>query len=268
MFGYALSELIGQNVKILMPPPFHEAHDGYLSRYSQTGETRIIGTGREVQARRKNGTVFPIDLAVSEVEPEKIFTGIIRDLYKRKILEESLRHADRKALIGTVASGLGHDLGNMLLVFRANTNVLAANSPSPQGAAAVQSLRNVTGNLRDLANGLRLVALDPLNRGDGTSLTTCLSDWSRATSALLKTVSRLGVAVEFRIAPGLPNVAIPPHQLTQIVFNLVGNAINAIGDVPRGGGAMVRVSAEPRPGENGVRLQVFDDLAASIWKYF
>lgn len=259
MFGYTQSELIGQNVKIFMPPTYHDEHDGYLARYRQTGEKRIIGVGREVQGRRKDGTVFPIDLAVSEVEPGMLFTGVIRDISERKIMEANLRQADRMALIGTVAAGLGHDIGNLLLLLRMNTDALGACSLSPEGAEAVQSLQHVTGYMRDLVRGLRMIALDPESRGDGTSWTTCLTDWCPATAALLKTVSRPGVTVELKIPSGLPNVRIASHQLTQVVFNLVSNAVHAIVDAPRAGGGVVRVWATPRPGENGVRLQVADN---------
>ncbi|MDP1660744.1 MAG: ATP-binding protein, partial [Phycisphaerales bacterium] len=259
MFGYAHSELIGQNVKILMPSPYHEQHDGYISRYKQTGEKRIIGIGREVQARRKDGTVFPIDLAVSEVEAGALFTGIIRDLSERKIMETNLRQAYRMATIGTVAGGLGHDINNLLFTLRGCTSLLGMCSLSPDGAAAVQTLRNVTDYLRDLSRGLHLVALDPENRGGGTSQTTCWEEWSPGMTALLKTVCGREAAVELTIPPGLPDAGIAPHQLTQIVFNLVGNAVHAIGDAPGAGGGVVRVSAGPRPGEKGVRFQVADN---------
>ncbi|QDS94146.1 Sensor protein FixL [Roseimaritima multifibrata] len=91
MFGYTQDELIGQNVKILMPQPYRREHDGYLSRYRETGETHIIGVGREVAGQRKDGSTFPVDLAVSEVENLSLFTGIIRDITDRKQAEESLR---------------------------------------------------------------------------------------------------------------------------------------------------------------------------------
>lgn len=90
MFGYAAAEMIAQNVKMLMPPPYRDEHDGYLARYLQTGEKRMMGSGREVQGERKNGSIFPVDLAVSEVAHLKLFTGIIRDSTRRKELEREV----------------------------------------------------------------------------------------------------------------------------------------------------------------------------------
>jgi two-component system, cell cycle sensor histidine kinase and response regulator CckA len=93
LFGYTPEELLGEKVNLLMPSPYQEEHDGYLERYLATGEKRIIGIGREVWARRKDGTVFPIDLAVSEVmiAGERTFMGTIRDITQRKEAEEALR---------------------------------------------------------------------------------------------------------------------------------------------------------------------------------
>jgi two-component system CheB/CheR fusion protein len=90
MFGYAAAEMIGQNVTMLMASPHREAHDGYLARYLQTGEKHIVGIGREVEARRKDGSIFPVELAVSEIEHLKLFTGILRDLTQRKRLEREV----------------------------------------------------------------------------------------------------------------------------------------------------------------------------------
>lgn len=90
MFGYAAGEMVGQNVKMLMPMPDRDRHDGYLKHYLQTGQAHIIGIGREVEARRKDGTTFFVDLAVSEVKEMKLFTGIIRDITRRKQLEHEV----------------------------------------------------------------------------------------------------------------------------------------------------------------------------------
>ncbi|MBF0373687.1 MAG: PAS domain S-box protein, partial [Alphaproteobacteria bacterium] len=86
IFGYEATEVIGRNVKMLMPEPDHSAHDSYLRHYIDTGERRIIGIGREVEGRRKSGAVFPMDLAVGEamVGGERFFTGIVRDATERK----------------------------------------------------------------------------------------------------------------------------------------------------------------------------------------
>ncbi len=93
LFGYEASEVIGQNVNCLMPQPYRDEHDGYLQRYLETGQARIIGIGREVTGQRKDGSIFPIELSVGEVshKDNRGFVGIIRDATRRKALEEQLR---------------------------------------------------------------------------------------------------------------------------------------------------------------------------------
>lgn len=90
MFGYTAAEMVGRNVSLLMPSPFREVHDGYLAEYLRTKEKHLIGVGREVEARRKDGSVFPVELAVSEIESLDMFTGILRDITRRKELEREV----------------------------------------------------------------------------------------------------------------------------------------------------------------------------------
>ena len=93
IFGYRADELVGKNVKMLMPSPYHDAHDGYVGNYLSTGERKIIGLGREVVGLHRDGTIFPIDLSVGEArlsDGSRLFTGIIRDLSQRKRLEEKI----------------------------------------------------------------------------------------------------------------------------------------------------------------------------------
>ncbi len=93
IFGYAAAEVIGQNVKMLMPEPYHDRHDEYVGHYVHTGEARIIGMGREVTGRRKDGSTFPMDLAVSEfrLRGRQMFVGITRDISVRKRAEETFK---------------------------------------------------------------------------------------------------------------------------------------------------------------------------------
>src|SRR5205823_3103735 len=115
LFGYRAAEVIGQNVNILMPEPYHQEHDGYLRNYAQSGIPKIIGIGREVMARHRDRTVFPIDLAVSEVQlgPQRLFTGIIHDLSERVALEKEILEisdAEKRRIGQDLHDGLGQSL--------------------------------------------------------------------------------------------------------------------------------------------------------------
>ena len=123
LFGYAAHEIIGSNVKRLMPNPYREQHDGYLGRYLRTGEKRIIGIGRVVVAERKDGSTFPIELAVGEMNSSgrRFFTGFIRDLSERQQTEARLQelqseliHISRLSAMGEMASALAHELNQPL----------------------------------------------------------------------------------------------------------------------------------------------------------
>lgn len=97
-FGYSASEVIGKNVKMLMPEHYHSEHDGYLDNYNKTGEAKVIGIGREVVGQRKDGSTFPLDLAINEMEVEgdRRFVGICRDITERKRMQQELEEANEK----------------------------------------------------------------------------------------------------------------------------------------------------------------------------
>ena len=168
VFGYAADEVIGRNVSMLMPEPYHSEHDGYLERYRRTGERRIIGIGREVRGRRKDGTEFPMDLAVSatNVGKRRIFTGLVRDITERKRLEEEILeisdHEQRR-----IGSDLHDDLCQRLAGIRFSCDALRSSLSKTTTDGIVDRVEKIGTSVseaidrtRMLARGLSPVALD------------------------------------------------------------------------------------------------------------
>jgi len=177
LFGYLAAEVIGENVKMLMPEPYHSEHDEYLYNYMSTGIRKIIGIGREVIAKRKDGTNFHVDLAVSEVNlgNRRLFTGLIRDLTERKRLEqEILAISDREKQ--RIGQDLHDSLGQLLtgIGFKSKSleNKLSARGvPEADGAKRIADLvTQATSQARALARGLQPVG------SEATGLMTALRE--------------------------------------------------------------------------------------------
>ncbi len=159
LFGYSSSEVVGHNVKILMPEPHHSKHDGYLSRYLHTGQAKIIGIGREVEGRRKDGSTFPMDLGVSEflLGERHYFTGVVRDITESKRQANELRQlaadlseADRRK--DEFLATLAHELRNPLAPIRNGLQLMKLASGQ---AATVEQTRSMME--RQLTQLVRLV---------------------------------------------------------------------------------------------------------------
>jgi two-component system sensor kinase FixL len=153
MFGYSAAEVVGRNLSILMPEPDSSRHDSYISRYLDTGERHIIGIGRDVVAKRRDGTPLPVRLSVSEsvIRGERRFTGIVHDLTDRVRLEEQLREQASLARIGEMAAVLAHEVKNPLAAVRGAIQVIGARLPAGGREAAIVS--EVLARL-DALNGL------------------------------------------------------------------------------------------------------------------
>jgi two-component system sensor kinase FixL len=167
IFGYKAAELIGKNVSILMPTPYREAHDGYLANYLQTGHAKIIGIGREVVGQRKDGTVFPMDLSVSEVRLAGglLFTGFVRDITEQKRLEKGILE-----ISGREQQRIGQDLHDGLCQYLAGIELkcqlleeqLNESSPREAGRAGeiARHVREAITQTRSLSRGLSPVELE------------------------------------------------------------------------------------------------------------
>ena len=167
IFGYSADEIIGRNVKVLMPAPYRQQHDGYLSNYLRTGHARIIGIGREVVGQRKDGTVFPMELSVSEVklEERRLFTGFVRDITERKRLErEILEISDREQRrIGQgLHDGLCQHLAGIELMSQVLEQQLAKKShpTAAQAGRIAEHVREAIAQTRMLARGLSPVSME------------------------------------------------------------------------------------------------------------
>jgi len=126
LFGYSENEVIGKNVSVLMTSPYREEHDTYLANYLKTGKKKIIGIGREVVAQRKDGTIFPIRLSVSEffLGDKRMFTGIVHDISEEKALQQQILQSERLAIIGKMAAKVAHEVRNPLSSISLNAEML------------------------------------------------------------------------------------------------------------------------------------------------
>jgi two-component system sensor kinase FixL len=226
LFGYAEADVIGQNVNILMPQPYHEEHDGYLARYLSTRQPRIIGVGREVTGRRRDGTTFPVHLSVGEmsVNGERKFTGILHDLSGRIQMELQLREQAALARLGEMAAVIAHEVKNPLAGVRGAIQVIGGRLPKDsKDAAVVKEIVSRIDALNELMKDLLLFARPPQPH----PIPVDLGGLVRTTADLLSGDPALrGVAVQIE---GEAPPANADAELMKIVFqNLLVNAAQAM----------------------------------------
>jgi len=239
LFGWSADEAVGKNVSMLMPTPYRQEHDSYLHRYRDTGERRIIGIGRIVVGERKDGSTFPMELAVGEakVGVERFFTGFIRDLTEGRAqerrmqeLQSELVHVSRLTAMGEMASSLAHELNQPLSAItsylRGAATLLKADQVDRERVrvaldrSAAQALRagDVIKRLREfVAKGESQHALE-----DPAIIL------EEAAALALVGAREQGVRVSLRCDHDLPEVLVDKIQIQQVALNLIRNAMEAM----------------------------------------
>ncbi len=270
MFGFRADEVLGRNVSVLMPPEHADAHDQYLTNYKTTGHRKIIGIGREVRARHRDGNFFYIDLSVGEAQtPDgRQFVGILRDLTARKDAERRLNElqADlirlaRVSALDEMGSALAHELNQPLTAIllylqavgrefsrarenghteeadeRARTILEKARREAQRAGAIIQRIRSLVEKREPERKSVDLNAIVD----DAVDLTMLGQD--------------RGVAITRHYHPDLPLVNVDPVQIQQVVVNLVRNAYEAV-KTCKGGRIEIATGLE----EKGVLLIIGDN---------
>jgi two-component system sensor kinase FixL len=267
LFDYSANEVIGQNVKMLMPDRYRQEHDGYISNYLATGDAKIIGSGREVVGRRKDGSTFPMNLSVGEAEQdgESIFVGIIHDLTESRRTETELQQARsdlarvaRVTTLGELTAAIAHEVNQPLtgLVNSGNACLrwLAIEPPELDAARkSVERMISAGNRAADVITRIRaLIAKSPpqqvpLNVNDAIA---------EAIALIEREAQRYSVSLQVDLSNEVPLVVGDRVQLQQVVLNLMLNAIEAMSDVV--GRRRILSVSSARQGQDDVLISVRD----------
>ena len=244
VFGYRASEVIGNNVAMLMPEPHRSRHDSYIARYLETAVPKIIGYGRRVNGLRKDGTKFPMDLAVGAVilKDKHLFTGIVRDLTEQVLLEEQVIQSVKEAALGHLVSGIAHEVNNPVGIIGVHlTNMMREVKNQPVSADMIDAIETIQRQNDKIAH----IISDLLSFSRQSSFAPRLTDINetvRRAERLVKTALKdHAIAYRAKLKTGLPKLWFDPINIEQVLINLFDNAIDAM---PKGGILTVSTARE------------------------
>jgi len=232
IFGYTAGEIVGRKVNVLMAEPYASEHDGYVARYERTREPHAIGRIRKVSAKRKDGTEFPIELSVTEIEvdEEVHYAAFLRDVSETTELHARAVENERLAAIGGTAARIGHEIANPLNGIYLTLQLLEqrlARRPSPDErvAADILKVKREIGRLNQLVQEFRTLARKQAYRFRPTHLLTLLDE---VVDLQRPVCEASGIIVVRSSAADLPAVDIDDDKLKQALLNVVKNAIEAM----------------------------------------
>lgn len=249
LFQYSADEVLGHNVKMLMPSPYRDNHDRYIKAYRETGEARILGIGREVAGQRRDGTTFPMYLSVGEgrLNGTRVFVGIVHDLsslyseresYESRLVSarEELAHVARVSELGQVSAGIAHELNQPLTAMMNYAN--AAKRMAANGAPdALEKTTAMLGKIAEQAERAGQIVKRMRSFLEKKSSSTAVED----IVAIAEDAMALGligaqagrVETHFRPAAKLPPIVGDRVQIQQVLVNLLRNAVEAMAETER-----------------------------------
>jgi two-component system, LuxR family, sensor kinase FixL len=259
IFGYPAEQVIGRNIKMLMPEPYHSEHDEYLANYLRTGIKKIIGIGREVRGLRQDGIIFPMDLAVSETRfgDERLFTGIVRDVSERHhaaqererlISELEHKNAEMERFTYTVS----HDLKSPLITIRGFLGLLEKDVAAGDDERMRSDMAHIHQAVQKMQQMLdELLSLSRIGRLDNPTQPVPLAELAHEAALLVAgRIRQNGVRVE--IADDLPVVIGDRPRLLEVLLNLLDNAVKFTGAQPQ---PLVRIGWRLEQGEEVIFVQ-------------
>jgi len=229
IFGYEAGEMIGRNVSMLMAESDTDAHDDDIRRYLETGDTQIIGVGREVVGLRKSGDMFPMALAIGEMQTSRSvkFIGTIRDLSETREIETQLRHAEKLKAIGQLTEGIAHDFNNLLTIILGNLRKLESRDDVSAAAAVpapVAAALRATIQAGELSKNLLVFSRQ-------TPLEPKIVDPAAVVSDVIEMLTPIlgrQIAIEVRVPPDVDAIRVDPGQLENALVNLAINSRDAM----------------------------------------
>lgn len=274
IFGYTPSEILGKNIKILMPDPHQEAHDGYIKRYQTEGFSRLLGKRRELTARRKNGEIFPIELGINSFRAsgEELFVGSIRDISERKVIENKIEEYTHDLEIARLQADSANKMKSEFLAMMSHeirtpmngiigmADLLLESSPTNKQAGYLRTLLSSAEALLTIINDILDFSKIEAGRLTLDPIPLDLRALAEETAHLMTPRARdKGLELIIRMPPSTPSYLIgDPTRIRQILANLVGNAIK----FTESGYVMLTVEEDTdlsqRTGKSGIKVSVKD----------
>jgi PAS domain S-box-containing protein len=238
LFGYEADELVGRSINCLMPTGEAGRHDAWLNHHLATGETRIIGTGRELEGRRKDGTHFALHLSIgrSDTADGPIFVAILHDLTRRRNAQAALERSQRLGAIGEMTGGIAHDFNNILTLVIGNLELASHRDVTPEVRSLLEDALEAAELGADLTARLLAFARQSRLLPERLSVTEAVE---RA-AALFRRTLRPGLRLDLVLSPDTGDIDVDAPLLQSALLNLLRNAEDAIA-----GDGVILVSAEP-----------------------